>query len=302
MLIPANGPRDPGVFYFRNIQPNSSGVGLCYVRDGQHKISRTERPFIVLYLQDPDGAVIPGYIFDVSDFKQSGLDLTQVIHNIVEVHYEENYIPKYGLSVRLTRVGLVTNPTAVLLSTFVGSTKSADEDMRAIVLGIQSKIGVMFSFPYTLVTTRHIDYEGGQYGGLAKHYLRVLKQLEALEDAFTEPQRRELYITFALYIFSHINYLAASQKDEADITLLSQLMSMTETYAKKLKMGAQVHEVVATFFGCEPKSIYVRLVCQLSESVMRSCKEINLWKTLPLSREGNAGYGTIKRYKESEDI
>ena len=70
---------------FRNISPDSSGQGVCYVCDGQHRFDRRERPFIVLYLQDVTGTVIPGYIFNVENFKGAGKDLSKVIHSMVVI-------------------------------------------------------------------------------------------------------------------------------------------------------------------------------------------------------------------------
>lgn len=284
--------------HFRNISPDSSGVGVCYVRSGQHKFTRTDKPFIVLNLQDSDNVCIPGYIFDVENFKLAGLELTQVQHSLVKIAYKENYLPRYGLTVIIDKLELIVNPGTSALSMYVGSAAEAKAKFEQLLSGLSSKLGLRINLPFTISTLSHVDYEQGEIGGLTIHYWDMFKLIEVYSTRFSEEDQSRLWGTFVLYIFAHSNYLSAEERGEADISLVSSLTSMLQTYVTKLKVGSGALEVVHILFGYQPKDIFVRLVVQASEEVTRTSKEINLYKTLPDTREGNAGYGIIRRYRD----
>ena len=40
----------------------------------------------------------------------------------------------------------------------------------------------------------------------------------------------------------------------------------------------------------------MRMVHQASEMMLRTMNELSMFRALPITREGDAGYGTIKRY------
>lgn len=295
----SGGAQNTPHLHFRNISPDSSGVGICYVRGGSHKYTRFDKPYIVLNLQDINQVVIPGYIFDVENFKLAGVELTKVTHRLVRIHYKENYLPKYGLTVIIDKLELITGASS-MMAQYVGSINEAKEKFSALVDGLSSKLDIKFNLPYTICTASHIDYEHGEIGGLAIHYWDVFQTLNTYASKFSEEDRRKLWGTFALYIFAHFNYLHAEENDEANITLVSKLTAMIQTYMQKLAVGEGALEVVHIFFGYKPKDIFVRLVVQASEDMQRASKEINLYNTLPDSREGDAGYGTIRRYQEGK--
>ena len=115
MLQKVSSGSDKRILCFRNIHPDSTGEGICFVRGGQHKFTKADKPFVVLYLQDSDKTVIPGYIFDLQNFQQSGAELTKVTRHIVRIKYRENYLPRYGMTVILDKVEIVENPSQEFL-------------------------------------------------------------------------------------------------------------------------------------------------------------------------------------------
>lgn len=283
---------------FRDITRDEHGTMVCYVRDGTVKMSRVNKPFVTLYLQDVEGSVLPGYIFDVDSFKNSGLELSKVTNNLVRINYQENYLVKYGLTLILDKVEYLKDPSIELLTKFVGSADDLGALYSRLLTELGKKVGIKIALPYSICNIRHMDYYCGKTGGVLRHYWDMFQTLSVFEGQFTARECRELYSTFLLYIFAHNNYIVAESKEEADITLVTKLTAALAKYASTLKMGAGATEIVHIFFGYEPKDIYVRLVRHVSDYLLRSFAEINLWKTLPISREGNAGYGVVKRYLE----
>lgn len=298
MLEKVGNSKVENALIFRNIGPDSSGTGLCYVVDGQHKMSRRNKPFITLYLRDIEGAVIPGYIFDVDDFKRAGIDLTQTINSVVQITYEENYLPRYGLSVRLTKVSVVVDPPIDMLRAYTGSVDDVRKRYDDLMALLSKELSMGVTIPYSVCTMHHLDYADGKTGGLALHYWEMGQVLSMRAHRFNQQERRQLFGVFVLFIFAHSNYLAAEAKGSADIQLVTQLTAMISQYMKGLRVNSGAIEVVHMFFGYQPKDIYVRLIAQVSEELVRAGKEINLWRTLPTTREGNAGYGTIRRYAD----
>lgn len=305
MLEPVNqspkvtdGDREVTPLIFRNIVKDQVGTGLCFVRDGNTKVSRASKPFITLYLQDITGAVVPGYVFNLDNFKYAGQELSQVIRQLVIVDYEENYLPRYGMSVRLTNVKLLSNAPADLLGKFVGNVENVQNLHSSLMAGLSAKYGIKVRMPLTIETVSHLDYSQGKLGGLVYHYYRMLLALSAYEDMFNEQDRKTLYGVFLLYIHAHSNYIQAEAKGNVDITFATQLTSSIAGYMSKLKLPQGAAEVSTVFFGYEPKDIFVRTVCQVSDSIRRVQQEVAVWDALPLTREGSAGYGTIRRYAE----
>lgn len=298
MLERADTSRPRNSLVFRNITTDAAGTGICYVTGGQTRVSRINKPFVVLYLQDVEGAVIPGYIFEVDNFKASGLDLTKITHSLVQVTYQENYSPRYGLSIILKDVQWIQNPPMDLLTAYVGQVDNTAQLFQRLSAAVDKKLGMSVTLPFTITNIYHPDYNQGRAGGVLKHYWDVFHMLQAIEGDFSPEQQVQLYSTFILYIFAHSNYLTAESKEEADINLITRLTASVSKYIEKLQMGKGALEIVHIFFGYEPKDIYVRLITYAASSVRRMNAEVNMWKTLPDSREGNAGYGTIKRYLE----
>lgn len=302
MLEKVSSVNSENLLRFKAIAPDSNGSGICYVRGGIHKYTRANKPFITLFLQDIDGNVIPGYIFDVENFKAAGLELTRAIHSVVKITYTENFLPRYGLTLILDKVELINDAGPNYLSYFVGSAKEAAEKYQQLMDELSRLLNIKVTVPYTICTMSHMDYRQGETGGLCLHYWDMLRVLKIYaEQLANDEERFQLYGTFLLYIYAHSNFLSADDKGEADISLIVQLTAAISRYKAKLKIGEGAVEVVHTFFGYEPKDIYVRLVCQVSGDLIKANKEISVFKTLPDSREGNAGYGTIHRYPLKQD-
>lgn len=278
------------------IHPDSSFECFAYVRGGRHKFTKADKPFITLYLQDKNGLVIPGYVFDVANFKQAGLELTKVIHSIVKVQAMENYLPRYGMSVIVENISIVARPTTEMTTTFLGSVGDSSVLLNSLMAGIAKHTGVKINLPYEICTSSYMDFYQGRVGGQCKHYLSMLSMLEVWAQDMNEEEARQLYVTFVLYVFVHNNYLAAVEKGNDDIGLVNTLTASVSKYMQALKAGAGAIEVIHLFFGYKPKDLFVRMVHQASEMNLRAMKELSTYRALPLSREGDAGYGTIKRY------
>lgn len=302
--IPAN-PKPEGLegnyLVFKEIHPDSSSIGICFVRGGEHRFTKADKPFIKLYLQDTTGAVIPGYIFDVDNFQAAGLELTRVINNVVQVNYKENYLAKVGLSVIIDKLELIAKPPAAMLDLYVGTMKEAKEKYNMLLAGLNQKLNMKVAIPFDICHASHMDYSQGKIGGLAIHYWDMFLSLETYAPKFSEDEQLALWGTFLLYIFTHSNFLKSQSKGEDDITLVTALTSHLQSYKTQLRVGEGVLELVHIFFGYAPKDIFVRLVVQVSEELVRADKEINLYRTLPITREGNAGYGTIRRYPDKKE-
>lgn len=281
---------------FRDIVKDEIGKGVCYVRDGRTKMSRIGSPFITLYLQDITGVVVPGYVFNLKDFQFAGKELTQLIHNLAEISYEENYFAPYGMSIRVTDVKLLTNPPTQLLSSFVGNVDEVNATYNKLMSELSKLLNMRVNLPYSLCTQSHIDYSQGKVGGLAFHYSRMLDVIKSYAPMFEPADQRILYGCFLLFIHAHNNYIAAELQEAVDISLSTKLTASIAQYITMLKLPKGAAEVSNIFFGYKPKDIFVRLVCQASEDVLRAQKEIAVWSALPLTREGDAGYGTIRRY------
>lgn len=281
---------------FRDIEPDSMGEGIAYVRNGIHKFTKTDKPFITLFLQDVEGAVIPAYIFDVDNFRAAGLELTKVIHGLVKVRYKENYLPKYGLTLILDKVEFISDPPASLLATYIGSAQEAKDKYEKLSKGLSKALGLQVTIPFTICSVFNGEYGQGEIGGLAIHYWDVFQALQIYAAKFSEQEQKQLWSTFALFLYAHHNFLRADDAGEADISLVTQLTAMIQQYMHKLPVGDGAVEIVHVLFGYEPKDIFVRLIMQVSRNIVQATKEISLYKTLPDSREGNAGYGTIRRY------
>lgn len=282
------------------IHPDSSFECYAYVRGGRHKFTKADKPFITLFLQDVNGVVIPGYVFDIANFKAAGLELTKVIHSVVKVQALENYLPRYGMSVIVEHVSIVTHPTAEMTTTFLGSVGDTSVLLSDLTSRIAQHTGIKVNLPYEICTSSYMDFYQGRVGGQCKHYLHMLSTLEVWAEDMDKEEARQLFSTFVLYVFVHNNYLAAVEDGKDDIGLVTTLTNSVSRYMQALKAGAGAIEVIHLFFGYKPKDLFVRAVHQASEMNLRAMKELSTYRALPLSREGDAGYGTIKRYA-SED-
>lgn len=282
--------------HFNNIQTDEIGEGICYVTGGAIKVSKLNRPFLTLFLQDIDGIIISGYMFDLTDFKMAGLDLTKVTHNLVKVHYRENFLVRYGLTIILDKVELIVNPDYKLLKKYVGSIEEVQADFNSLLTSIGEKIHVNVTLPYTICNNYDMEYDKGRIGGIVNHYRKLFIALSSLDRDFSNEEKKQLYGTFLLYIFVHDAYITQNKDNKADISLIMELYKRIQIYMDKLKLGQGAMEVVNIFFGYKPKDIFVRLIARLSEQIKISTNEIELWKSLPYTMEGDIGNGIVKKY------
>ena len=282
---------------FQNIAPDLVSAGICYVRGGEHRFTKADKPYIRLFLQDITGAVIPGYIFDVGNFKQSGLELTQVIHQIVKVDYRENYLPRYGMSIIIDKLHLVVDAPMSMLEKYVGSVQDIQDKYQLLQSKLKEVLKMPVSIPFTICNASHMDYSQGKIGGLVIHYWDMYEVLSIYARKFSEEEQHILWGMFTLFIFVHSNYLRAEAEGCADINLVTQLTAKMQRHQSVLKVSDGVLELVHIFFGYKPKDVFVRLVVQVSDNLIQMSKEVNLYQSLPISREGDAGYGTIRRYE-----
>lgn len=284
------------LFVVSRIHPDTTFECYAYVRGGQHKFTRAGKPFITLYLQDTENVVIPAYIFDIDNFKGAGLELTKVIHSFVKVRVTENYHPRFGMSVIVDQISIVTAPTAEMSVAFLGSVNNVQSVYNQLRDEIAARTGCKITLPYAICTTSYMDFYQGRVGGQCLHYLNMLHLLDVWKTDMNDEEAYQLYVTFVLYVFVHNNYLAAAEKGGDDITLVNTLTASVSNYMKTLKAGAGALEVIHLFFGYTPKDIFVRMVHQASEMMLRTMNELSMFRALPITREGDAGYGTIKRY------
>lgn len=282
--------------HFNNIQTDEIGEGICYVTGGTIKVSKLNRPFLTLFLQDIDGIIIPGYMFDLTDFKMAGLDLTKVTHNLIKVHYRENFLVRYGLTIILDKVELIVNPNYSLLEKYVGSTLEITERFQDMLADISSILNIRVTLPRSITNTHDVEYDKGKLGGTVNHYCKVFKALSAFNDNFNEEDRKQLYGTFVLYIFVHDTYLNKRKENKADINLVTELSKVVSTYMEKLNLKQGAMEVINIFFGYQPKDIFVRLIYNLSQQIKLATNEIELWNSLPYTMEGDIGNGIVKKY------
>lgn len=281
-----------------HIHPDSTFECIAYVRGGQHKFTKAGKPFITLYLQDVNGVVIPGYLFNPDDFKRAGLELTKVIHSMVCITATENYLPRMGMSVILEAVAIVTSPTLEMTTTFVGKVDGIQTVYNTLLDGIAGKLGIKINLPYNICTTSYMEYYQGKVGGQCLHYLNTFKILEVWAQDMSSEEQHQLFVAFVLYVFVHNNYRAAAENGDDDIRLVTTLSASVSNYMERLQAGGGTSEVIHLFFGYKPKDIFVRAVHQAAQMNIRMMDELFAYRALPLSREGDAGYGTIKRYPE----
>lgn len=288
------------LFDVSNIPRDAQYTCVAYVQDGGHKYTKASKPFITLYLRDINGLAIPGYIFDLRDFKSSGLELTQVIHSYAQVTVTENYLPKIGMTVTIEKLSMVTNPTAEMVKVFQGTIGDTQQLYQHLLECIRNSLNINISFPYNICTSSYIDFYAGRVGGQCQHYQDMFDILEVWSRQMSDEEKHQLFSTFVLYVFVHNNYISARESGNDDINLVNTLASAVAKYMDTLKTGSGVSEVIHLFFGYTPKDVFVRMVHLASEMSTRAMNELYTYRSLPISREGDAGYGTIKRYEEGK--
>lgn len=281
---------------FARIARYDSGTGRCLCYNAQIKRTRAGKPFVTLHLRDVEGATIPGYIFDLASPLLAGKESLEVVGQIVEVTWEENYLDKIGLTITIDKVVVPNDVTAEDRALFCGTIDDLAGKQEALRQFFLKELRCNVSFPPQVATYASPDYVQGRVGGLYEHYYRMSRMLDSC--GVTEKEMRsDLVATFAIYIYVHSAYTRAHDSGDDDINLVTTMMSQVNGLATKLGVGDAAMELVHMFFGYEPKDVYVRTISEIAQLVQRIDKEFALYNTIPLRQEGNAGYGAIKRFK-----
>lgn len=303
MLRPVKGPNMAGEsqpLKFSSIARFDTGVGLCMVYNAVLKKTKNGKPFVTLYLRDVSGAVIPGYIFDLSSPLLAGGEAAKVVGNIVEIEWEENYLDHVGMTVLVSKLSMVTNVPADIVASFSGKIPDLDGKEACLCGFFKENLHISVSLPVHIKTYASPNYMQGRVGGLLEYYYRMSQVLQST-SFLAEETGSNLIATFAIYLCVHAAYVRANDSGDADITLVTTLTSLVSKLANALNLGPAAMEIVHMFFGYKPMDVYVRNVAAIADLVQRMDKEFELYKTIPLQQEGDAGYGKIKRYKLEAD-
>ena len=281
--------------HFNDIQPGTHSGGVCFVQSGKHRYTKYGKPYISLVLQDVDGNVIPGYIFDLADFNAAGVDLTATERRVVLIQYMENFLSKYGMTVIVDKLAVIEDATPEQYGLFVGSCENANKVLDELMQRMSDKLGIKVTIPYTSCTLSHEDYAHGAVGGLVFFYRDLLNLIEVYQGQLTDSEMKSLYGTFLVYLFVHSNVIENSLRGTDNIQMVARLFNSMPNYIKALGLTSGVMEVVTLFQGVTPKDLFVRIIKDLSDNLVRLNKMISVYRTLPDTREGDA-YGTIKKY------
>lgn len=280
---------------FSAIKTYETGTGLCYVYNAVIKKTRQGKPFATLYLRDINGNSVPGYVFDLASELWAGGDAAKVMNSIVQIQWQENYLKGLGMTLILDKVGVALDASPEDFALFQGEIEDRAGKASTITAYVKRKLGLQITLPVTLNTYANPEYSNGKQGGLLEHFWKTALALDALQGLTKEEERRIAGI-FSLYIFARTSYLAAVDNGDDSILLTSALTKRVSALAESMDLGPAALEVVHMHFGYEPKDLYVRTVVAVSDNIHRVDKEFAVYKTIPLSQEGDAGYGKIRRY------
>lgn len=283
--------------HFNTITSGSSGGrGRCYVYNAVMRHTQANKPFVTLHLRDVDGNTLPCYVFDLASPLIAGAELNEVAHQIVEIDWEENYIPRRGLTLRASKVGIVKDTPPEVLGLFTGAIVDVDKKLEEITELGRKQLKLELSFPAFAKVGICPEYGQGKVGGLAEHYWRMYRVLSTMDYVGAE-EFRKLYATFVLYIFIHSRLKQAEQKGDIGANFVVDTINRMSSFINQLGLGTGAQDLVNVMLGTEPKDIRVRTVVAISDHVKRVADEYTLYQTIPVQQEGNAGYGYIRRYE-----
>lgn len=287
-----------GLMHFDRIGRYVYGTGFCYVRDGAIKRTKADKPYVVLYLADPDGMVLPGYLFDIEDNLQFGTDLSNVIGHVVQVKWEENFLKGSRLTLRLFEVQLATNVQPDILSMFVGTVEDTNRKIDEILAWYREVTGHTLTFPYHVHTLSTMEYSEGKVGGLAEHYYQLHLMIKAYRECMSQDSYRKLVNACIIYMVVHTYYVQAKSKGEADINLVTELVSIVRKVYGRILTTEGIYEVAHILVGYEPKDLFVKIVYDLSETLRRHQQAISVWRSLPDSTDGYVEGIKLHKYAE----
>lgn len=281
---------------FSSIKRYSNGIGLAYCYNAVMKSTKAGKPFITLYLRDTAGVSIPGYVFDLKSPLLAGSEITAVVGKIVSISWQENYLRQIGLTLIIETCAIAENVPSSDYEVFTGSVDNLRSKCDELSAYFQRVLGFKVHLPKGIEVDSFPEYSSGRVGGVADYYYKIYKHLDALV-MFNESDNVRLAATFLLYVLVHYNYIVAERNNSGDIALVTTLTERVSALVPKLEVGESSLELIHMFFGYEPKSVYVRTVKAIADLVKRVDAEFRIYETIPLTQEGNAGYGTIRRYE-----
>lgn len=287
-----------GLMHFDRIGRYTYGTGFCYVRDGAIKRTKSDKPYVVLYLADPDGMVLPGYLFDIEDNMQFGTDLSNILGRVVQIKWEENFLKGSRLTLRLFEVQLATNVQPDILSMFVGTVEDTNKKVDEILAWYKGVTGHTLSFPYHIHTLSTMDYSEGKVGGLAEHYYQLHLAVKAYQECMSPDAYCKLVNASILYMVVHSYYIQARDKGEADINLVTELVTIVRRVYKRIATTEGIYEVAHILVGYEPRDLFVRIIYDLSETLRRHQQAISVWRSLPDSTDGYVEGIKLHKYAE----
>lgn len=277
------------------LRMGSFGHSIAYVFDGKNKTAKNSAPYFLLYLKDINGTIIPGFVFNVIDYIKEGKTLTSIKGKMIVFDFYCDSWSNNGLSLQLTSLSLVESPDPTLISKFIGTLPDVDKYLKELTDTLIEESGIEIKLPELTLKRSYMDFCDGRVGGLIYHYLMMLQQLKTYKMIYTEREYKDIMETFIVFLSCHLDYL--SNECEADIALLTRMTAKIKNLSDRLNATSTVEEIVQYFNGYTPKDIAVRTVLHHFESVQKVTKELYLNRTLPLTVCGDAGYGTIKKYK-----
>lgn len=284
------------VVSFKDIQPNEFGQGLSYVVDTKYGTTKTSKPFFTLYLRDMNDIVLPAYVFDIDDYISAGIDLKRCKGNVVSIKYQENFLMGYGMTLILREVSLCKDIPNELLEQLVGRCEDIEEDIEYISRVMKDTLGVSVTLPRQDLLKPYVEFSGGKIGGLLKHYAIMLKHLESYRQIMSEKEYHDLIGTAVLFIFTYTSI--SRENTVASVNLLARLSTKSVDIAKRIGLTGGFLEVIHCQFNFQPRDIYTRIVVSTFDNVKKVSNELQVWRALPYEAEGNAGYGTILKYRE----
>lgn len=292
-----------GFLNVSTISKDNIGTGICYVYGGVLKNTQAGAPFVTLFLRDINGVSIPGYIFNLESPLVAGKELNNVIGKVVKIDWRENFITGRGLTLIIEKVGVCNEVSPDMFAKFVGAIHNLNEKKSVLLSFLKDNLGRNVTFVSTIYSHASPMYCQGRVGGLLEHYYSMIPMLSSYKHTMKKQEFYHLIATFAVYIFVHSRYVISCGRPEGFDALEFSSNSTNDivNFEKMLGLGQSVLEVVNMFFGYKPRDIYLRIITRVSELVRINDEEYAVYKSLPLTREGGAGFGTIKRYVIEEE-
>lgn len=278
------------------IESGTIGKAIAYALDTQGSISKTERPFYKIFLKDCKGNGVYGYIFDVENYIQQGIVLSQVKGKFVYIEYTENYLSNFGLTLSLHRLSLITNPQLLDQVNFIGKIPDYENLFKSLKLDLENILEKQIDLSYLMTCKSYPNFCDGRIGGLILHYFLVLKQLTSYKLLLSEVEFYNLISCFTIFIQVHVYTL--NNSGNLDIDNIIALTKTVSNLLQVLNCSCRAEEIIHYFFGYSPKDFFVRLVISQFQAVSKTTTEFNAYSKLPINQEVNISSGVLKRYSQ----